>query len=308
MATSFGFFDAMKVGDDYDRKYNASNLARYFSSIVGSGVSAEIEGGYKLVPQSGMDVILNAGFAWLRGYYIEDTTATLLTFESAPSSQARIDAVALRWDKTKRTIDKVIIKGTESNTPSVPQPIRTSDIFDLIVGYVTLVAGTVAITEDLITDTRSDETYCGIIDTFASRLTPPGSISSTQLANSAVTADKIANEAVGTTKIAVGAVSQRYNVTIPSAAASWARWNGSSSNAWYTDLTVTGVKSTDRGDLFLQRGVSSGATPSLAAFEQDAENFAHIVAANITADNTLRVFADEIPANNINCYLRVVTK
>ena len=109
-------------------------------------------------------------------------------------------------------------------------------------------------------------------------------------------------------KIAVGAVSKRYNVTIPSAAASWARWNGSSDNAWYTEITVLGVKSTDRGDLFLQRGVSSGATPSLAAFEQDAENFAHIVAANITADSTLRVFADEIPAYNINCYLRVVKK
>ena len=73
-------------------------------------------------------------------------------------------------------------------------------------------------------------------------------------------------------------------------------------------MTVTGVKSTDRGDLFLQRGISSDATPSLAAFEQDAENFSHIVAANITADNTLRVFADEIPANNISCFLRVVKK
>ena len=116
------------------------------------------------------------------------------------------------------------------------------------------------------------------------------------------------NAAVTDAKIAVGAVSAQYAVTIPSAAASWARWNGSASNAWYTDITVSGVKSTDRGDLFLQCGISSDATPSLAAFEQDAENFAHIVAANITADNTLRVFADEIPANNIYCFLRVVKK
>ena len=107
-------------------------------------------------------------------------------------------------------------------------------------------------------------------------------------------------------KIAVGAVSARYAVTIPTSP--WARYNSDSANAWYTDITVSGVKSTDRGDLFLQRGISSNATPSLAAFEQDAENFAHIVAANITADNTLRVFADEIPANNISCFLRVVKK
>ena len=107
-------------------------------------------------------------------------------------------------------------------------------------------------------------------------------------------------------KIAVGAVSARYSVTIPTSP--WARYNSDSANAWYTDITVSGVKSTDRGDLFLQRGINSDETPSLAAFEQDAENFAHIVAANITADSTLRVFADEIPAYNINCYLRVVKK
>lgn len=109
-------------------------------------------------------------------------------------------------------------------------------------------------------------------------------------------------------KITVGAVSGRYTVTIPSAAASWARWNGSADNAWYTDITVSGVRSSDRGDLFLQRGINSDEMPSLASFERDTENFAHIVAANITADNTLRVFADEIPANNIYCYLRVVKK
>lgn len=124
----------------------------------------------------------------------------------------------------------------------------------------------------------------------------------------AVSASKLADAAVTGAKIAVGAVSGRYTMTIPSAAASWARWNGSDNNAWYTDITVSGVNRTDRGDLFLQRGISSDATPSLAAFEQDAKNFAHIVAANITADNTLRVFADEIPANNIYCYLRVVKK
>ena len=97
-------------------------------------------------------------------------------------------------------------------------------------------------------------------------------------------------------------------MTIPSAAASWARWGGNGDNAWYTEITVSGVRSSDRGDLFLRRGISSDAAPSLAGFEQDTENFSHIVAANITADNTLRVFADEIPANDIYCFLRVVKK
>lgn len=133
-------------------------------------------------------------------------------------------------------------------------------------------------------------------------------VQTSNIYENAVSASKLADAAVTREKIAAGAVSGRYAVTIPSVAASWARWNGSADNAWYTEITVSGVRSSDRGDLLLQRGISSAATPSLAGFEQDAENFSHIVAANITADDTLRVFADEIPANDIYCFLRVVKK
>lgn len=134
------------------------------------------------------------------------------------------------------------------------------------------------------------------------------SITADKLADGAVGAAQLAADAVTGDKIAAGAVTGRYPVTISSAAASWARWNGGGDNAWYTEITVSGVRSSDRGDLFLQRGIASDAAPSLAGFEQDAENFAHIVAVNITADDTLRVFADEIPANDIYCFLRVVKK
>lgn len=147
---------------------------------------------------------------------------------------------------------------------------------------------------------RADHVHPSDTSKLSTDLTnmPTGAIQTAMLANNAVTG----------AKIAAGAVSGRYAVTIPSAAASWERWDGGGDNAWYTEITVSGVRSSDRGDLFLQRGIASDAAPSLAGFEQDAENFAHIVAVNITADDTLRVFADEIPANDIYCFLRVVKK
>lgn len=187
MATTFGFFNAKKVGDDYDRKYSADNLAEYFDPIVGSGVSVNEENGYQLKAQSGLNVLLESGFAWIKGYYIRDTTATVLTFEAAPSAQSRYDAVILRLSKANRMVEKLIRKGAEGPTPQPPDLTRTADTYELMLGYVVRKAGTSSITQDMIVDTRGDTRLCGLIDTFAARLIPDGS----------VTTDKLANDAIG---------------------------------------------------------------------------------------------------------------
>ena len=116
----------------------------------------------------------------------------------------------------------------------------------------------------------------------------------------------IKDAAVTDTKIAVGAVTALKAITIP--ITGWQRYNGSDSNVFYLDLPVSGLKSTDRGDLMLQRGLAPDITTySLAAFEKDNENLSHILAAK-TTDGALRLYADEIPSANVYCYLRVVKK
>lgn len=197
MATTFGFFNAKKVGDDYDRKYSADNLAEYFDPIVGSGVSVNEENGYQLKAQSGLNVLLESGFAWIKGYYIRDTTATVLTFEAAPSAQSRYDAVILRLSKANRTVKKLIIKGAEGPTPQLPDLTRNADTYELMLGYVVRKAGTSSITQDMIVDTREDTSLCGLIDTFAARLVPDGSITTVKLADGSVTTDKLTNDAIG---------------------------------------------------------------------------------------------------------------
>ena len=194
MATTFGFFNAKKMGDDYDRKYSADNLAEYFDPIVGSGVSVNEENGYQLKAQSGLNVLLESGFAWIKGYYIRDTTATKLTFEAAPSAQSRYDAVILRLSKANRTVEKLIIKGAEGPTPQPPDLTRTADTYELMLGYVVRKAGTSSITQDMIVDTREDPILCGLIDTFAARLVPDGSITTVKLADGSVTTDKLASD------------------------------------------------------------------------------------------------------------------
>ena len=131
-------------------------------------------------------------------------------------------------------------------------------------------------------------------------------VSANKIFAGAVITQKIADGAVTDSKIAKGAVSGRYVVQIPTTG--WARLNGSESNAYFLDITINGIFAADWGELLLQRGITSDLTPSVSYFETDMEKFSHILAANIIADNTLRLYADEIPSGTIYCFLRVVRK
>lgn len=134
-----------------------------------------------------------------------------------------------------------------------------------------------------------------------------GSLAAKLFAAQSVGETAIVDGAVTGEKIAAGAVSGLYAVVIPTSG--WQKYNNSDSNVYYLDMAVSGVKAADRGDLMLQRGIASDFTDyTVSAFETDIEKLSHIVAANITADNTLRLFADEIPSGSIYCFLRVVKK
>ncbi len=135
-----------------------------------------------------------------------------------------------------------------------------------------------------------------------------GSVTAAKLDTGAVGGAQLATGAVTGEKIADGSVSDAFCIIIPSAAESWSRWDGGDDNAWYAEITVSGIKSTDRGELLLRRGTGNDPAPSLALFERDNECFTHILAADIHADETLRVFADGIPESDIDCILRVVRK
>ena len=152
--------------------------------------------------------------------------------------------------------------------------------------------------------------YSGTESTFYSALTMMPYHNRRHLPDGAdpitVQTGNIKDAAVTESKILTGAITDLKAIMIPTTG--WQRYNGSDSNAYYLDLPVSNLKSTDRGDLMLQRGLAPDITTySLAEFEIDHENLSHILAAK-TTDGALRLFADEIPSANIYCYLRVVKK
>lgn len=193
MSLTYGFFNANLVNGEYDRRYSADQLAEYFSSLIGNGVSAAIENSFKVIPSSGLDVAVSAGFAWINGYWAKNDAAFSLTDVAAPSSGYRRDLVVLRFNRSDRSITPTILTGSVSSTSPAPFPSysRTALEYDLVLASISLSAGDASITSSMITDLRADSTYCGIVNTFANILIPTGSIQTNQLADRSVTGAKL---------------------------------------------------------------------------------------------------------------------
>lgn len=181
MAITYGFFNAQKIGNVYDRTYDADNFAEFFSSLIGNGVSAAIEDCFKVSVSSGMSVSVAPGFAWIKGHYVKSDANETKTLSPAPSSGSRIDAIVLQLDESSRDIKLVVLEGTSGVSPSIPVLTRTAEKYEIMLAYITVSASTSSLTASNITDTRSNTEYCGLLNTFASILIPDGSISSNKL-------------------------------------------------------------------------------------------------------------------------------
>lgn len=218
MSVTYGFFNANLVEGDYDRKYTADQLAEFFSYLLGNGISASVENNFAVTPSSGMSVNVAAGFAWIKGFWVKNDSSFELSDTVVPSSGYRKDLVVLRFNRNNRSISPMIIQGEVAQVAPAPIPEykRTTGEYDLVLAMIDIEAGNSSITAAMITDLRTDEVYCGVVDTFSARLIPTGSIQSDTIAEQAVTTDKIAllnvtreriaDEAVNGDKLAPGAV------------------------------------------------------------------------------------------------------
>ncbi len=156
MAENSGFFAS--VGGD--RKYNMDFLARWIASIIGNGV---YDGELAVTAGDGMAVTLPAGRAWINGYHYRNDGPLTLPVDNADGVLNRKDIVVLRWDVNARAINAKILKGTPASSPIAPQIIRTAEQYDLKIAEISIPAGTTAISQSLITDTRLDNAVCGIV-------------------------------------------------------------------------------------------------------------------------------------------------
>ena len=160
MAQKFGFFNALRNADGtFDRRYNANDYCDNLAVVISNGVLRSTGDDLK-VTASGMYATVAAGRAWINGHYYFNDSPLTFAAVSAPIGGKRWDRVILRMSKevADRSVSLVYVKGTEANNPLKPTPIRTNNIYDLVLADIYVDTNATSVT---VTDTRADAGLCG---------------------------------------------------------------------------------------------------------------------------------------------------
>lgn len=165
MAQECGFFNAELEGSEYDRVYNAEQFAAYFASFIGNGIFGNSMGELVVLEnqQANMSVDVSSGQAWINGWWYRNTEELNLPIALADGVLNRKDIVVLRWGNAERDMWLQVLQGEPSGEPIAPSIVRNADYYDLKLCEISIPAGTSRITQSLITDTRLDNSVCGLV-------------------------------------------------------------------------------------------------------------------------------------------------
>lgn len=152
MTVYSGFFD----GDDL---YGQDEFNRYFDNIYRSGISMNEDGTMTLgCIVSGDNVIVNKGYAVVKGFYMYSDADTTLTIDRDVNYN-RIDRIVVRLNLSTKRVTLERKKGIAGSSPIVPVLQRDNLIYELSLCQI-LVPRTGALT---ITDERFRSELCGAI-------------------------------------------------------------------------------------------------------------------------------------------------
>ena len=147
--------------------YDADDASGYLATRLSGVYSAEED--FSVTAQGGLSVQVSAGQAWVRparfkgrSIIMEQPTTVVLT--EADPVRSRIDRIVLRYDAAARKTSLQVLDGTpDSAAPAAPAISRTELVYDLCLAEIRRPAGSTSVTAADITDTRADETVCGVM-------------------------------------------------------------------------------------------------------------------------------------------------
>lgn len=149
-----------------DRKYQASDFAEFFNSLITNGIFPNPSTNLQALSNSNMTVTVKAGKAWINGYvYILDADM-VLPIDVADGVLNRIDRIAIRFDTTGRAINAVVKKGTFASSPVALALQRDADGYELGIADIYIAAGATSISQSNITDQRFNTNLCGIVSSL----------------------------------------------------------------------------------------------------------------------------------------------
>ncbi|MDD6799054.1 MAG: hypothetical protein PUE85_01335 [Firmicutes bacterium] len=205
-STSYTEVNGIRV---YNKAQTADFFARYFSSFVGNGVLLRPSANFSVLSSAGMTVQIRPGSAFINGYFAFDDDTEYHTFSS--DSVPHDYYAVLRLDTGLGEINLIWI--TDPEAGSLPE--RSGDIWDLVVAKVSVPAGASSVTDQMITDLRSDASVCGFVSSLIDGIGAvvdyaetaggvSGQLGSASLAPGSVTNPKLADMAAKTVKGNIG--------------------------------------------------------------------------------------------------------
>lgn len=169
MAVSWPFDSTLTQDGDgnpvYSRTYSSDVLAAILARYFRNGVFASPSDGLQVLQNEGMTVLVKAGAANLNGRQFLEESDRVLAVQAAHASLDRIDTVVLRLnlDQSVLAVDLYMLTGTAAVTPAAPALTRNASVWELGLANPFIVKNATGITQQRITDTRLDDTRCGIV-------------------------------------------------------------------------------------------------------------------------------------------------
>lgn len=116
----------------------------------------------------GFSVKIGVGLGFMRyaetkGFTFYQNTEETLSFDEADTVLSRIDRVVLQWNENRNAVSLVVKKGEPSSTPVAPARETSSELYELVLYDITIVANATNITAANVTDQRLNPDLCGLM-------------------------------------------------------------------------------------------------------------------------------------------------
>ena len=159
---SYGFC----LGEE-NSQYNAAQFGGAFKALLGDGVCKGYGQEYAVLSTTSRNITLETGFALVGGAYIQNDEEITLTVAVPDNKYDRYDAVILRADKTKKTVEPIVITGRASVFPREYVPVRDDTVYEIVLCHIFVPLGSTQVLEEHIVNTRPNRDICGIIESFS---------------------------------------------------------------------------------------------------------------------------------------------
>lgn len=146
--------------------YDAEDVSTYLCTRT-SGVYSK-DTNYAVSVTGARQITVAPGLAWVnyddfKGVSACSREAVALTVPDADSTLSRIDRVVLQFDTAANLTAVKLKTGTPAAAPEPPDILQNHNQYELGLCTVSVPAGSSVVTAADITDTRADETVCGVM-------------------------------------------------------------------------------------------------------------------------------------------------